>query len=287
MLLSLEEAEIEAIEKKAQDDRMKIVFSAGLLLNGILMGIHEGDFEELKKMLIGISSIDPDEVINSRIQHVRPFQKLKIQRFVDPLWRHTMLSDSNIVDMDTNCLVKEYKGDIYLRWTIPDPATFEQCDDPKKLIFTAMTVIEEMLHICQIEANGARKVMSLELILDLKTQGKTLTEQDSDLLTRILESDVTYFLASKSNLFGKCIPDLEETQWYKKRFQGEKIHRPMSPDEMFEGIMHLAEKYDDPMILFSDFIGNSVGSAQRNPELVKGIFMSEAFLSRIAQYSKG
>lgn len=161
--------------------------------------------------------------------------------YPDPLFSSSLTDDTLAqVDMDVPCQVTLYEGRPAIRWSLPEPQNYWQCENPDKLIYTALVLAEELLHISQLRTNGIYiHTFGTEFTL---YQGESKEKEVlQNCIVQLQESDVT-------NIITTTMPFVlqERFQWYHDRLKSPRTekHFPLTIDRMWL-IGHLYARFMD------------------------------------------
>jgi len=231
-------------------DKSNLLLVCGIIFLRVYEALTTGNLTMLKLVLSDFASLDPQELADMRLQDIsQPFRGLQsynIVRFPDQEWEQSMLDEStNKVSTDCPCMVSFYRGQINVRWTIPKIEYIWQCKSPEKLAYTALVIMEELLHIRQMVTPNTRTLTSLGTMLEFDAVPDTalMDEQDRELLSQLLENDVSFLFTTYLGQYSKIF---EQYQWYQDRTTASDMHKPMSPQEFISAIMYLTNKYGYP-----------------------------------------
>lgn len=261
-----------------------MLLPVGVLVSALDGAINREDDKALRAMLAALAAVAPADLVKAEIAGARPFRHIRpdhILREIDHLWEQSMLQADGQINYDIRSAVSVYRGDLWLRWTLPSPTSILLCKDPRKLVYTCLTVIEELLHIRQITALNSRWFVSLQLELNLSKLNdvEELLPEKKELLTRLREADVTQFLRN-------ILPDSVMTeQWFHDRAQNDSLYRELTYVEMLRDMMTLTLKYGDPLDFAAQLQGmysNYSGNAQLPPELIEAKQIVIAFMYQYA-----
>jgi hypothetical protein len=249
-------------------ERQNLMFICGVILLGIYQALEMGELIQLKLMMSQFAHEDSSRLSEMKLNgFAHPFKDLKpqnIMRYPDEVWAKSLLDpDSSKVSIECPCAVVSYRGEICLRWTIPGMEYIWQCDSIEKLAYTAMVIIEELLHIRQVISLNAHAIIVLSTMLefDMITDTSKMDKEDADLLSQVLENDVLFFL---NTYFKRSI---EQIQWFTDRIGATDMHKLMTPAEFIDAIIKLVSKYGYPHDLAATLIVDIEAFSLINPEL--------------------
>jgi hypothetical protein len=269
------------------NDRASIIYLSGIFIGLLNKAEYTQDFREVKLFLMLLADMDSESLAELPLYGIRPFETCIVNRKPDSRWEETMVSSDHDVVIDCPCGVENHYGKVYVNWTIPRYEFILECEDNEKLKYCMMIVIEEFFHIRQLNSPTSATLINLgiNLSLDAFSDLSRMSSEDRALFTQIIESDITYFLGSNAEFgYGRYIPNLPESLWYKKRFEGDSEHRPLTPVEMVERIIYLAENYGYPDEVAQELADNLPFVTRRCPELAAEIYGSQAYIDFIAKY---
>jgi hypothetical protein len=254
-------------------EKQSLMFLCGVIMMAAYNAVETGNLTRLKEILAQFCIEDPQELLENKLEGLaQPFKGLNpwsIVRYPDQVWEESLIDPSTEkVSTDCPCMVSFYRGEINIRWTLPRPEFIWQCESAQKLAYTAMVIIEELFHIRQMVTPNTRALTTLGTILefDMVNEIPQMSKEDSTLITRLLEGDVTFFLQS---YLGKYIAS---HQWFTDRFASDDEHKPMTPQEFIEAIIHLTKKYGYAEEVAECILEDIAAFTEVNPELSVQMF---------------
>lgn len=227
-------------------DRQPLVMLGGIFTLVIAEALAEGNLGKIKLYLALFCSLSPEEIKTIEFYGIKPFKAINannIQRYPDQLWIESMLDpNSEKISTDCPCMVSFYRGELYVRWTLPTLESVFNCSSVYKLVYTLMVTLEELYHVRQMISPNARAIITLSLLLefDKVKEISQMEAADKELLTRILEADITFFMQRYLGNYG------DVTQWFLDRKSAQDEHKPMTYAEFITGIVVLVNKYGYP-----------------------------------------
>lgn len=247
--------------------KQKYTLVCGMITSAIYSALTENELDCLKLIISQFCYEKAGELADTNIiSSVQIFKDLNlnnIYRFTDSVWVDSMLDEeSEKVSADCPCMVSFYKGEINIRWTLPTQNAIWSCQSAHKLAYTAMVIVEELFHMRQMITPNTRAIATLGIMLEFDRVNdiSNMEEGDKSLLTRLLESDVTFFLSS-------YFKGIENLQWFEDRISANDDHKPMTPQEFISAIMYLCNKYGYPEEVGEDLQTNIEYFIEMNPEL--------------------
>lgn len=246
MLSKLELHESDSINKKIEiyQEKQRLSFIAGHIMYAIQLALRYDDPTKLKLILSQFGSEDTQDLIELSFGGLKPFENLEphnIIRFPDQVREQSLIDDSTeILDCECHCKVSFHAGETYVRWTLPRPEFILKSNSKLKLVHLGLVVMEELLHIRQIISPNTRAINTLSSMyfFDAVQSANQMEEKDQDLLSSILETDITYF---QDKYFG----DLQDLQWFKDRHNASDYHKTLTPPQFIDALMYLSNKYGD------------------------------------------
>lgn len=146
--------------------------------------------------------------------------------YEDPILREAMVTRGQKLDADKECEVSYWNNSYHVRWVLPKPEVYWECEEPDKLIHIAVIALEEMIHLTQIKGNK----------IELHSLGCEFDLSDPDLkpmqhfVVRMCELDAF-------NILSTAMPQMIEQNWgwYQDRASKKTYddHHPHSIDISF------------------------------------------------------
>jgi len=221
---------------------------------------------KLKAFLLPFTENDPTKLVDLELDGFKPFKYIdadKLVRFSDEEWAKSMLDDSTeFVSCDCPCEIAVFKDKIWLRWTLPGKEALLGCWSESKLVYMAMVVAEELMHLGQIVSLDETQVVSLESTIEVNHS--VMGRDDIQKLATIRESDVT-------EMFSRILGEFPKLQWFSDRNKvvDNDIHQVLSLEEVVRVAMDICEEYGYPEEFLSQVVEEVTFLNQSNSNALK------------------
>lgn len=252
-------------QRNALPSNPDLILICGYLTFAIIKAYNSGELENLRKSIYPFCVETAHELQTiALMNNIRPFDRIDPQnifREPDPEWDGSMKdSHAGSIDTDTTCMVSFHRQEIFIRWSFPRIETVRECGDINKLAYTALVIVEELLHMAQITNANTRLLLTLGTHLGFNRVEdiSQIEELDRKVLLRILESDITFFLNT-------YLTEYESPQWFTDRNLSTDEHKPMEPQEFISEIIMLTKKYGNFEEFLKTFIIGIQELINRNP----------------------
>lgn len=278
------------------ENREDYIFMCGFIMAKVMRALfteHENpkiewvlklaELHSLKEFLIRLSTLDPEELVNVDIEGMRPFKNIQPQnivRFPDQPWADSMVDNStDDCNPECPCEIAISRNKIWLRWTLPEPEYIENCFSVEKIIYTAMVVVEELLHLGQKPNLNSYRMLSLESDLEIYDR-RAMTKEDSHNIQVIRESDVTAFM---KRIVSKQFQNL---QWFRDREKasGDDIHKILSISEVVELAIQISENCGYPEELLEELIREIHYHQLKGSNFLNEVLTNPKFIQSTAKY---
>lgn len=241
--------------------RQNCLFWSGFLMGCALRLVDTRSpeiFEQLKNILIRFAGEEFSEFFAKG-----PFNGMKPDHFFrepDLVWEESLIDDSSIkacVECATeisHVVTNLNEVELFVRWTIPRVEYIRDCNSAEKLIYIAMVIAEELLHIVQ-----RKDVFTWRFIMfssDVELLGR-LSQADRDALQELRELDISYFFLSyfPMSKYG-------DLQWYEDRSISEDYHKISSATYFIDQLIQLVRKYGD-IDVFRELLSQGIGDIEK------------------------
>jgi hypothetical protein len=215
-------------------------FAAGFFCTLIVHTLDTGDTASIKQHLAELAALTPDAIRELQIGLSIPLDRINhIVREPDLLWEQSLVDPTiTKVQTDTQAAIAMYQGELWLRWNLPRVEYIQACTSVEKLVYTAMVVLEEILHLRQYITPSRRYILNLRTELEFGEPVNNLDPDVRELLELLLEADVA--LCMQNYL---TFDEYGHLQWYQDRVQAgpHDKHRLLDPVGLV-GIFMLVSK---------------------------------------------
>lgn len=223
--------------------RVFCLFWAGVLIGNSFKVIENATPENLQ--LLKDAVIKFSEEGFSPFFANGPFFSMKPENFYrepDQVWEESLLNysvETSDVECGTKISYVTSPGtvELFVRWTIPRTEFITKCTSSKKLIYIAMVIAEELIHIIQ-----RRDFFTYRFVIfntDVELLGR-LSQEDESTLQELRELDISYFFHSYLSMY-----EYGYLQWYADRLTAEDYHYIDSPSYFVNKLLYLVRKYGD------------------------------------------
>ncbi len=264
--LDLSKNNTQEARMQASIENLRFSLISGVIMAAVFQALLADDTLELKLILSFLGAENPEELIAAEIKGMQPFRDFKphnIVRFPDEVREKSLLDDTTeTLDGECPCEVSFFRGQVYVRWTLPRPKYILRCNSPKKLAHLGMVVVEELLHIRQILSPNTRAVNTLSTFYEFDAVPSIghMEQQDQELLAAVLETDITLF-------FEKYFAGLEDLQWFNDRHNADDYHKTLSPQAFIDAIMYLSQRYGYIEEVIEYIVGDIHSAIESNPDV--------------------